>query len=47
VKDGKAVTSATFTTPGVYVLKARATDRALTTDAEIAITVTDPRGSSR
>ncbi len=46
-KDGKAVTSATFTTPGVYVLKARATDRALTTDAEITITVSDPRASSR
>ena len=39
--------AATFTTPGVYVLKARATDRALTTDAEITITVTDPRSSSR
>lgn len=43
VKDGKAVTSATFTTPGVYVLKARATDRALTTDKEITITVTERR----
>ena len=43
VKDGKAVTSATFTTPGVYVLKARATDRALTTDAEITITLTAAR----
>lgn len=38
-KDGKAVTSATFTTPGVYVLRARATDRAATTVADVNITV--------
>jgi hypothetical protein len=38
-KDGKAVTSAKFTTPGVYVLRARATDRAATTTADVTINV--------
>lgn len=38
-KDGKASTVLTFTKPGTYVLRARATDRALTTTAEITVTV--------
>ena len=39
VKDGSAQTSAVFSKAGDYVLRARASDRLLTTDREIKITV--------
>jgi len=39
VKDGAAQTSAVFTKPGEYIIRGRASDRLLTTDAEIKITV--------
>jgi hypothetical protein len=37
--DGKYVVTATFADPGVYVLRARADDGALTTDEEVTVTV--------
>ena len=40
VKDGKAVTTARFSEPGIYVLRATANDGALSTGAEVTITVT-------
>jgi len=40
VKDGRADTTVTFTVPGDYVLRARASDRILFTDKEIKVTVT-------
>jgi hypothetical protein len=42
VKDGKTVTTATFTAPGEYVLRARASDTALTVtqDAKVVVTGT-------
>ena len=43
VKDGSAQTSAVFSKPGDYVLRARASDRLLTTDREVKITVTPAR----
>jgi hypothetical protein len=45
-KDGKASTKMTFTEPGEYVLRARATDGALYTEQEIKITVTGSRPST-
>jgi len=39
VKDGEAVVAATFTTPGEYVLRARATDTALTTIQDVKVIV--------
>jgi len=39
VKDGKADTVATFTQPGEYVLRARASDRILTTERDVKVTV--------
>jgi hypothetical protein len=38
--DGKWVTQATFDTPGTYVLRARADDGGLLSDAELTVTVT-------
>jgi hypothetical protein len=38
--DGKYVVTATFDEPGTYVLRARADDGALTSDAEVTVTVT-------
>jgi hypothetical protein len=40
VKDGKAETTVTFSTPGEYVLRGRASDRVLFVDKEFKITVT-------
>lgn len=40
ITDGKAVTTAHFSQPGTYVLRATANDGALTTEAEVTITVT-------
>lgn len=39
VTNGQAVTTARFTTPGTYVLRATATDGALSTSADVTITV--------
>jgi len=39
VKDGKAVVTATFTQPGTYVLRARATDGMLTSQQDLRLTV--------
>jgi hypothetical protein len=39
VKDDKAQTSVTFSKPGDYVIRARATDRQLTTTQDIKVTV--------
>ena len=39
VKDGKATTTLTFTQPGEYVLRARATDGALSDQEELKVTV--------
>jgi hypothetical protein len=39
VADGKAVTTARFAEPGVYVLRATANDGALSTIADVTITV--------
>ena len=39
VEDGQAVVTATFTTPGDYVLRAEANDNALTTQHDVTITV--------
>ena len=47
VKDGKAVTTATFTAPGEYLLRARASDTQRSTTRDVKVTVTDPRSSSR
>ena len=38
--DGKVTVSATFSEPGVYVLRSRADDGALTADGQVTITVT-------
>jgi hypothetical protein len=40
VRDGKAVATARFSEPGIYVLRATANDGALSTAAEVTITVT-------
>jgi hypothetical protein len=40
VKDGKAPTTVTFTTPGEYVLVTRASDRVLFVDKQVPVTVT-------
>jgi hypothetical protein len=45
-KDGKASTVATFTAPGTYVLRARATDRVLTTEAEVVVNVRAAAGEN-
>jgi hypothetical protein len=39
-QDGKYVVTVTFAAPGTYVLRARADDGALTSDAEVTVTVT-------
>jgi hypothetical protein len=39
VADGKAVTTARFAEPGTYVLRATANDGALSTIADVTITV--------
>jgi len=39
VNDGKAVTTAHFPAPGTYVLRALASDGALTTSADVTVTV--------
>ena len=39
-EDGKVTVTATFTEPGVYVLRSRADDGALTADGQVTITVT-------
>jgi hypothetical protein len=39
VKDGQAVTKAHFTAPGTYVLRATANDGALSTKADVTVTV--------
>ena len=44
VKDGKAVTTATFTKPGTYVIRVRANDGELTDEKDVNVTVT---GSSQ
>ena len=38
--DGKVTVRATFSEPGVYVLRSRADDGALTADGQVTITVT-------
>ena len=38
--DGKVTVWATFSEPGVYVLRSRADDGALTADGQVTITVT-------
>ena len=38
--DGKHTVWATFSEPGVYVLRSRADDGALTADGQVTITVT-------
>jgi hypothetical protein len=42
-KDGKAITTAAFTKPGEYVLRARASDTKLSAAHDVRITVTDRR----
>ncbi len=39
VKDDKTQTTVTFTTPGEYIIRGRASDRILTTDSDIKVTV--------
>jgi hypothetical protein len=39
VTDGKAVTTAHFSEPGIYILRATADDGSLTSEAEVTITV--------
>jgi hypothetical protein len=39
VKDGQSQTTVTFSRPGEYVLRGRASDRVLSTDADVRITV--------
>ena len=39
VKDDKAQTTITFTTPGDYIIRGRASDRILSTDSDIKVTV--------
>jgi hypothetical protein len=43
VKDGKVQTTVSFTVPGEYVLRARASDRILFVDKEVKVTVTAPK----
>jgi hypothetical protein len=43
VKDGQAVATARFQTPGDYVLRARASDSALSTPFDVKVSVTDKR----
>jgi hypothetical protein len=38
--DGKWTATATFSTPGTYVMRCRADDGALTGDADVTVTVT-------
>jgi hypothetical protein len=38
--DGKVEVQVTFTEPGVYVLRSRADDGALTADGQVTVTVT-------
>lgn len=39
VEDGQAVVTATFATPGDYVLRATANDNLLATEHDVSITV--------
>jgi hypothetical protein len=43
VTDGKASTTATFSLPGHYVVRGYADDGAVTTPADIAVTVEAPK----
>jgi hypothetical protein len=43
VKDGQATVTAKFQTPGDYVLRARASDSALSTPFDVKVAVTDKR----
>jgi hypothetical protein len=43
VKDGQASATAKFQTPGEYVLRARASDSALTTPFDVKVVVADKR----
>jgi hypothetical protein len=43
VKDGKAQTTAAFAKAGEYILRARASDRVLTTPLDVKVTVNGPR----
>lgn len=43
VTEGKAVTTAHFPEPGIYVLRATADDGSLTNEAEVAITIGSPQ----
>jgi len=38
--DGRLTTTATFSVPGTYVLRARADDGPATTDEDLTVTVT-------
>ena len=40
--NGQTTTTANFTIPGTYVLRATATDRSLSTSSEVSVTVRDP-----
>lgn len=46
-KDGKSVTTAKFTKPGEYVLRARATDTVLTVQRDVKIVVNGPAASNQ
>ena len=39
-EDGKVTVTATFWEPGIYVLRTRADDGALTADGQVTVTVT-------
>jgi hypothetical protein len=39
VKDGKAIVTARFATPGVYVLRGRANDGELSDEKDVTVTV--------
>jgi hypothetical protein len=47
VKDGKAQTTASFTAPGEYLLRVRASDRVLFVEQDLKITVNGSRSSSQ
>lgn len=47
VKDGNAVVTATFTTPGTYVLRARANDGLLSVYQSVTVTASSPRSSNQ
>jgi hypothetical protein len=47
VKDGKAQTVVSFTKPGEYVLRAVASDRALTAAKDVTVTVSAGASASQ